>query len=334
MTRTVDGLLVQWGDRLFYPSNRSKASRTPVLTGAAVQQRAQALRQSIHATVERRATQVMVKVTGGGRGMGAIAAHLRYIAKAGRLPIEDDRGAVREGKEATRAIADQWRFGGTRIPEVSKRREAFNIMLSMPTGTDARVVQQAAREFAKAELANHRYVTVLHMHQANPHVHISVRAEGRDGKRLNPRKDDLHRWRETFAEKLRDWGIEAEASSQATRGVLRRSLRGWERQPGAAVRTGKKRSEHKSGLAFRATRSGALQAWAEITKALAASPDPADRKLSKNIVDFVMQTEVAQTVQRHRAALRQTELPGMRRPLERTAQPLRPEPNRGPDMSR
>mgnify|MGYP006182852061 CR=1 FL=1 len=27
-------------------------------------------------------------------GMGAIAAHLRYIAKSGRLPIEDDRGDV------------------------------------------------------------------------------------------------------------------------------------------------------------------------------------------------------------------------------------------------
>ena len=100
------------------------------------------------------------------------------------------------------------------------------------------------------------------------------------------------------------------------------------------MRTGKKRSEHKSGPAFRATRSGALQAWAEITKALAASPDPADRKLCKNIVGFVMQTEVAQTVQRHHAAQRQTELPGMGRPPERTAQPLRPEPSRGPDMSR
>jgi hypothetical protein len=166
MPSTIDGLLVQWGDRLFYPSNRSKASRTPALTGLAVQQRAQALRQRIRATVVRRAPQVMVKVTGGGRGMGAIAAHLRYISKGGRLPIEDDRGAVREGKETLRAIADQWRLGGTRIPEVSERREAFNIMLSMPTGTDARVMQQAAREFAKAELANHRYVMVLHTHQA------------------------------------------------------------------------------------------------------------------------------------------------------------------------
>jgi hypothetical protein len=276
----------------------------------------------------------MVKVTGGWRGMGAIAAHLRYISKAGRLQIEDDRGAVREGKEALRAIADQWRLGGTRIPEVSERREAFNIMLSMPTGTDARVVRQAAREFAKAELANHRYVMVLHTHQTNPHVHISVRAEGRDGKRLNPRKEDLHRWRETFAEKLRDWGIEAEASSQATRGVTRRSLRGWERQPGADARIGRKRSEHKSGPAARAARSGALQAWAEITKALAASPDPADRKLSKSIVAFVMQTEVAQAVQRMRAAQRQTELPSMSMDRARTTQRVPAEPNRGPDISR
>jgi Relaxase/Mobilisation nuclease domain len=218
MPSAIDGLLVQWGDRLFYPSNRVKPSCTSVLTDAAVRQRAQILRQRIRATVERRAPQVMVKVTGGGHGMDAIAAHLRYIAKAGRLPIEDDRGAMREGRDALRAIADQWRFGGTRIPEVSERREAFNMMPSMPTGTDARVVQQAAREFAKAELANHRYVMVLHRHQANPHVHISVRSEGRDGKRLNPSKEDLHRWRETFAEKLRYWGIEAEASSQFTRG--------------------------------------------------------------------------------------------------------------------
>lgn len=334
MASTIDGMLVQWGDRIFYPSSRMKASRTPLLGDAAISQRAQVLRQRIRATVERHAPQVMVKVTGGGRGMGAIAAHLRYIAKSGRLPIEDDRGAVREGREALRAIANQWRLGGTRIPEVSERREALNIMLSMPTGTDARVVRQAAREFAKAELANHRYVMVLHTHQANPHVHISVRAEGRDGRRLNPRKEDLHRWRETFAEKLRDWGIEAEASSQATRGVSRRSLRGWERQSGAAARIGKKRSEQKCGQAFRATRSGAMQAWAEITRALAASPDVADRQLGKSIVDFVMQTEVVQAVQRTRTAQRQAQLPGMTVDRGRTVQQVSPAPSRGLDMSR
>jgi hypothetical protein len=115
---------------------------------------------------------------------------------------------------------------------------------------------------------------------------------------------------------------------------MRRSLRGWERQPGAAERTRKKRGEYKSGPAARATRSGALKACAEITKALASSPDPADGKLSKSIVAFVMKTEVAQSVQHMRAAQRQTELPGMSMDRARTAQRVPLGHNRGPDMSR
>jgi len=77
-----------------------------------------------------------------------------------------------------------------------------------------------------------------------------------------------------------------------------------------------------------------LQAWAAITKALAASPDPADRKLGKSIVDFVMQTEVAQAVQRHRAPQRQAELPGMTMDRGRAVQRVPPEPSRGSDISR
>ena len=78
--------------------------------------------------------------------------------------MEDDRGLQREGREAVQDVADQWRYGGSRIPERSDRREAFNIMLSMPRGTDPLLVQRAAREFAQAELSDHRYVMVLHDH--------------------------------------------------------------------------------------------------------------------------------------------------------------------------
>jgi hypothetical protein len=174
-TTSVDGMLVAWGDRLFYGSNRIVRSNTPRLS---LQAQAGVVRQRIKTIVVRNAPQVMVKVTGGGRGMGAIAAHLRYIGKSGRLPFEDDRGEVRQGREALRDLADQWRCGGARIPERSERREAFNIMLAMPAGTKREIVHNAAREFAQAELANHRYVMVLHTHQANP------------------RKQDLRRWRE------------------------------------------------------------------------------------------------------------------------------------------
>ena len=75
---SIDGVLIQWGDRLFYPANRQIKSHTPRLHPPGA--RAAEIRSRIEATV-RRAPQVMVKVTGGGRGMTAIAAHLRYISK-------------------------------------------------------------------------------------------------------------------------------------------------------------------------------------------------------------------------------------------------------------
>ena len=171
----VDGVLVQWGKRLSHPSNRIvKPAPIPRLD-TMTRRMAAVIRRRIEATVTRRAPQVMVKVTGGGRGMAAIAAHFRYISKNGRLDIEDDRGVVREGKEAVHDPTEQWRHGGSLIDEVGHRREAFNIMLSMPNGTDARLVQKAAREFAQAELSGHRYVMVLHGRQTNPHVHLSLR---------------------------------------------------------------------------------------------------------------------------------------------------------------
>ncbi len=178
---SVDGVLVQWGERLFYPASRIVKPDPAPRLGALNRPSAAVIRQRIAATVARRAPQVMVKVTGGGRGMGAIAAHFRYICKNGQLRIEDDRGVVREGKEVMHDLVEQWRVSGSLIQETSHRREAFNIMLSMPHGTDAQIVLKASREFAKTELRGHRYVIVLHEHQGNPHVHLSVRAESMTG---------------------------------------------------------------------------------------------------------------------------------------------------------
>ena len=291
---SIDGVLIQWGERLFYPRNRTVESRTPRLRSSSA--RAAFIRSRIEATV-RRAPQVMVKVTGGGRGMRAIAAHFRYISKNGQLEIEDDRGVVERGKDALQGIERQWKLGGSLIEEQSPRREAFNIMLSMPRGTDPLIVQRAAREFARIELADHRYVMVLHDHQANPHVHLSVRAESKQGQRLNPRKADLHRWRETFAQRLREHGIDAEATRQATRGAYRTSERLWERKTQAATTS---RPRAKSGQAFKQSRSDARRAWAEIARALKASGDPSDRQLSAAIERHVLQMPIVQVVLRQR----------------------------------
>jgi hypothetical protein len=291
----IDGVLIQWGDRLFYPGNRIvKSKPQPKLTALAARQRAAAIRERIEATVVRRVPQVMVKVTGGGRGMKAIAAHLRYISKNGRFEIEDERGQTMRGKESLRDLADDWRFGGSLIEDTSDRREAFNIMLSMPRGTDPLTVQWAAREFARAELADHKFVMVLHDHQANPHVHISVRAESKHGRRLNPRKTDLHRWRETFAEKLRERGVEAEATRQATRGATRNHPELWQVKAAGDGRLLNTQRAHHHGQAASATRADAFEAWRAMAAALARSGDAGDRQLAASIERFVRDVRVAQ----------------------------------------
>lgn len=287
----LDGILITWGDRLFYPGNRMVQIRPqPKLGSSGAHQRANAIRQRIEATVVRRAPQVMVKVTGGGRSMAAITAHFRYISKNGRLEVEDQRGETMQGKDGLHHLAEEWRMGGARIPEdvvPGQRREAFNIMLSMPRGTDPLIVQRAAREFAQAELADHKYVMVLHDHQANPHVHISVRAVSRLGKRLNPRKNDLHRWRETFAEKLRGYGVEAEATRQVTRAKFHQPDQLWRLKAQDDGRLRKVRSSQTEGPKLRASRAAAVDAWVQIGLALAGSGQAADRQLAKHIASFV-----------------------------------------------
>jgi len=298
----IDGVLVQWGERLFYPGNRMVTSRTPRL--GPFRSKAEAIRSRIEATV-RRAPQVMVKVTGGGRGMKAIAAHFRYISKNGRLAIEDDRGVVEQGQDVLKDIERQWQYGGAYIDPVGHRREALNVMLSMPSGTDPLIVQKAAREFARIEFADHRYVMVLHTHQGNPHVHLSVKAESKHRKRLNPRKADLHRWRETFAERLREWGVDAEASRQAARGVVRNYPDLWRIKAAKAGRERQARPDRKEGEVANASRKSAGQSWAIIAQALRASPEPKDQRLALDIERFVTGRALDRHVVKDRTRLQQ-----------------------------
>ncbi|WP_354172944.1 MULTISPECIES: relaxase/mobilization nuclease domain-containing protein [unclassified Bradyrhizobium] len=104
---------------------------------------------------------------------------------------------------------------------------SVNINVSMPAGTDAIAVKDSARAFAIETFGyNHDYVFVQHLDDKHPHVHLTVRSLGHDGKRLNPRKADLQAWRERFTGELRLRGIAAEATPRRTRGRVRKAARG------------------------------------------------------------------------------------------------------------
>jgi hypothetical protein len=183
--------------------------------------------EKIRLTVHR-APEVMVKVSGGGRDAGAVAAHFAYLGRSGKFEIETDDGRLLTGSGAAREIVEDWNLDAMPATRREARtgrpapKQVHNIVLSMPRKTDPQKLLAAARAFAEGEFAErHRYAMVLHTDQQHPHVHFVVKAVDGDGERLYVRKQTLREWREHFAEELRARGIAANATHRAVRGAMR-----------------------------------------------------------------------------------------------------------------
>jgi Relaxase/Mobilisation nuclease domain len=233
MSSYVDGVLVQWGERWDWSAQSSPAKGIKSTTGTIILPRpkkspsitAAGVRNNLKAYV-RKSPQVMVKISGGAKGLSKVMNHVSYISRNGKIHLEDQDGQDVDGKDGLDELRHEWAYGGYPIPEGSDYRESINIVLSMPEGTDELAVLRAARDFAKQEFGdNHQYVMALHTYSTdpskdpsrNPHVHLAVKSRGLDGTRLNPRKGDLGRWREGFAAALREHGTDAVATRRRGR---------------------------------------------------------------------------------------------------------------------
>ena len=189
------------------------------------------LTPAMRAKLERivaRTPEVMVKITGRTKGVAHLKSHLAYITRKGELDAETEQGATMTGRVGLKDLQQRWEDDA--VLDHKRRRDgpiSINIILSMPAGTDAVAVKDSARAFAIETFGhNHDYVFVQHLEDKHPHVHLTVRSLGHDGRRLNPRKADLQTWRERFAGELRLRGIAAEATPRRTRGRVRKADRG------------------------------------------------------------------------------------------------------------
>ena len=190
--------------------------------------------QQIERTV-RRVPEVMVKVTGGGKNVGAVAAHFSYIGRKEELAIETDEGDRIVGRDEQKALLRDWHLelsaGQYRAPRdgrttARKTKLVHNIVLSMPFPTPPQKVLAAARTFGREKFGHqHRYAMVLHTDQKHPHVHMVVKAESEHGQRLHIDKEMLRQWREDFARMMREQGIAANATPRAIRGNTKRGTK-------------------------------------------------------------------------------------------------------------
>lgn len=244
-----------------------------------------------------RTPEAMVKISGGGKGMIQIKNHLSYISRNGKIELETHDGEIAAGKAELALLRDAWKYGDVReLPEETDKRQALNIVLSMPEGTDALAVKRAARDFAAAEFSGHQYAMALHTYDTDPdpkpakhpHVHLVVKVESMTGIRLNPRKADLQRWREGFAHALGAHGIEATATPRLARLNLNRGMKKpvleMNTRGVKLTRVGQSRAASERVRSAVEIEHKVLNGYHQVLKVLAASPEIADRQLALDLI--------------------------------------------------
>ena len=307
----VDGMLVDWGAAFFNQGSvdagsvgegakgllptksRRKASGGTLTKGQA----AEVVRGKLRA-VANRSPEVMIKfVAGAPRGMRQIKRALDYISRKGEIALEEQDGLITQGKDELSRLKDDWQNAGAFIDEdEGKLVQAYHLVLSMPEGTDELGVKRAVRDFAAKELEGHLYVMAQHTFDndpdpkpsKHPHVHVIVKVRSDEGKRLNPRKGDLQRWRETYAEALREHGIDATATRRLQRLKLERGEKQAVRQIRDSgrklTRIGKSKIDPERVKHAKRLESQAIAAYRQLCSALSTSDDVEDRRLAVGVM--------------------------------------------------
>ena len=178
-----------------------------------------------------RAPEVMIKVSGGARTLHGVNRSLSYFARNGKLAMEGDSLEPLTGKGFQHDLVLDWDLDlkvlarqSSREIRVARRppRLVYNVIFSMPPGTDPQKVLRAVKKFIGTEFGSkHRYAMVLHTDERHPHVHLVLKARSEEGERLHIKKATLRHWREKFAENLQELGVAANAAERAARGEPR-----------------------------------------------------------------------------------------------------------------
>lgn len=148
-----------------------------------------------------------------GHGADAVTSQIEAaLNRHGSLSL--DNGLVLQaGGEGLKAkdVARLWK----RDLRSYATRDVMHLILSARAGTPKDAFVHAVQGFLAEEFHSHRYAFALHgpddvkteKRTQHVHVHAVVLMRGMDGRKLDPRIEDLRRWRETMAKRARANGI-------------------------------------------------------------------------------------------------------------------------------
>lgn len=245
----------------------------------------QSLRFIARKIAYKRNIEVMVKVTGHSKAGVNLKSHIDYITRNKKIEIENESGAVFNGKEDTKRLIKQWEDS---ISAEKKHygNDAIHLMLSMPPEIKPEAVKNATRDFLKKNYHNHDYFFVLHTDSdgGNPHTHCVIKTLDYNNERLKqPNRIVLQKMREAFAAEMQNQGVEnAEATPRKSRGVTKQSEKILIRKTDLLIE--KENKKQPSELILTAENK---KAWLDATQALAEEGNKEDRELSKEIRLFI-----------------------------------------------
>ncbi|TDQ15330.1 LPD7 domain-containing protein [Phyllobacterium brassicacearum] len=167
-------------------------------------------------------TETDMDVRGFAHGVEGTARYLTQLTHGGTRMVQSIC-LTRDGRlsEATTLIghdanlkeARDWK----RDLRSKEQRDVAHIILSAKPGTDKQAFVEAARAMLPTEFAGHEYAFALHEDREHIHVHAVVRMKAQTGERIDPKIQDLQRWRETLAHEARERHIPMEALSRFER---------------------------------------------------------------------------------------------------------------------
>ncbi|ALR23109.1 hypothetical protein AX777_21485 [Sphingobium yanoikuyae] len=248
----------------------------------------------------------MVRITGRQHGGGHVLANFSYISRLGhgaekQVPLYTSDGDILHDGKDMQILAQDWQEWEMGDDARRKGATSISMILSMPAGTDPERLREAALDFAREEFANRSWVASLHVDRDHPHVHLTFARRDHDGRRFHPSRDDLFRYRQRFAAKLRDRGIEANATPARARGIDPKHepiAAKKVREKGQVPRVDKSRAERARSFRDRGIpdpvnavlanqRATVLTAYERSIAELSSSPSLADQAIAKSLEKFV-----------------------------------------------
>lgn len=157
----------------------------------------------------------VVKVVSAAGGAARARALLTYlgtretdeIGKRADIALRTERGETIASAGAREALLQSWLPSFDPARAGRKPRDVFHVVFSARAGTDPERFLVAVEATLDRAFAGHPWVVAPHDDRRHVHVHALILARGAEGRKLDPRIPDLHRYRETLAEAAREHGI-------------------------------------------------------------------------------------------------------------------------------